>query len=235
MKKFLSKIAYSLLPLLICAGFMYLTFYGNQFITWNAEPGSWHYGTPWPHTALDDYIPLVPGFIYIYHLAFLFVVVFYLIAASKNKKLIYDIMWTICIAFVISGIIYFFFQSRLIKPDFTPVTWTDKFLVWTWGTTNPTNNFPSQHCYLAIAQFLCCCDCKEMNVLVKFAGCSTAILVVLSTVFTKQHHILDFVGSLVIMLPIYFIIKYSKLGDKTAQKFDKFYEKFKKNKKAEQK
>ena len=233
MKKFLSKIAYSLLPLLICAGLMYLTFYGNQAITDNAEPESWHYGTTWPYTPFDDKIPLVPWFIYIYHLAFLFVIIFYLLAAAKNKKLVYDVALTISIAFLLSGIIYFFFQSRLIKPDFTPVTFTDKFLFWTWNATNPTNNFPSQHCYIAIAQFLCCFDCKQMNGWLRFVGCGSAIMVVLSTVLTKQHYWLDFVGALAIMLPIYLIIKHSGFGTKTAQKFDSFYAKFKRKSREE--
>ena len=231
MKKFFSKFAYAILPFSIFILTLLLTFYGNQLLTSNAAPGTMHYGTTWPYNALDDIIPLVPWFVYIYFLTFPVSIFTYFYLASKNKKQHYDIFLTLVISFLISGIIYFFFQSRFIKPDFTPKSFTDRLLVWTWGSTNPTNNFPSQHCFMAIAGFIACYDCKEMNKGYRIFGCTMSALIVISTVLTKQHYWIDFVGSLLIMLPIYLLTKHSGFGNKCADRFDRFYARFKKKEK----
>lgn len=228
MKRFFSKIAYSILPFTIFLVTLLITYFGNQLLTNYASEQSMHYGTAWPYTTLDDSIPLVPWFIYAYYLTFPVAIFTYFYLASKDKRALYDVFLTLVFSFLISGIIYFFFQSRMIKPDFTPNSFTGHLLVWTWNSTNPTNTFPSQHCFMAIAAFLACIRCKQMNKGFRIFGCICSVLIVLSTVFTKQHYWIDFVGSLAIMLPFYFVIKYSGLGQKCSDKFDAFYEKFKK-------
>ncbi len=233
MKKFFAKFAYSILPFAIFILCLLLSFYGNQLLTNHADPGTMHYGTTWPYTILDKYIPLLPGFIYIYFLTFPFSIFIYFYLASKDKKKLYDIFLTLCICFLISGVIYFFFQSRLIKPDYTPKSFTGDLLVWTWNSTNPTNNFPSQHCFMAIAAFIACLDCKQMKKPIRIIGYIVTSLIVLSTVFTKQHYIVDFFASLAIMVPVYLLIKHSGFGASTANAFDKFYARFKKQNKAE--
>ena len=235
MKKFFSKFAYAILPFAIFILSLLLSFYGNQLLTNNAAPNTMHYGTTWPYTVLDKYIPLLPGFVYVYFLTFPFSIFIYFYLAAKNKKKLYDIFLTLVICFLISGIIYFFFQSRLIKPDYTPHSITGDILVWTWNSTNPTNNFPSQHCFMAIAAFIACLDCKEMNKGVRISGYIIPTLIVLSTVFTKQHYAIDFLGSLAIMVPVYLLVKFSGFGKGAQNAFDKFYALFKKQKKAEQK
>ena len=227
-KNFISKISYAILPFLIFALVLLVTYFGNQILTTGAVEGSWHYGTTWPYTPVDDIIPLVPEFIYVYYLTFPvgFVTFFYL--AYKNKKSLYDMFLTLIVSFAISGIIYFLFQSYFVKPDFVPDSFTDNLVVWTWNSTNPTNVFPSQHCFMAIATFIACLECKDMKLWYRIFGFAVSILIVLSTVFTKQHYAIDFLGSLVIMLPIYLLTKRSGMGDICKQKFQKFYEKFNK-------
>ena len=65
---FIKKISYAILPMVLFIGSLLLSWYLNQVITNGTQPGDWHYGTTWPKTALDDKIPLVPAFVYIYYL-----------------------------------------------------------------------------------------------------------------------------------------------------------------------
>ncbi len=231
MKKFFSKISYAILPFLLFGLTLAVTFFGNQILTNSADPNSMHYGTTWAHTPLDDKIPLISGFIYIYYLTFPVGIITFFYLAYKNKTKLYDIFVTLCLSFAISGIIYFFFQTRFIKPDFTPETFTDKLVVWTWNSTNPTNCFPSQHCFMAIAVFISCVDCKEMKWWYRIFGCIIGILIVLSTVFTRQHYWVDFLGSLAIMVPIFLLTRFSRSGKVVERKFDNFYLKLKKKEK----
>ena len=117
MKKFFSKFAYAILPFSIFIVTLLLTFYGNQLLTNMAEPGSMHYGTTWPYNALDDIIPLVPWFVYIYFLTFPVSIFTYFYLASKNKKQHYDIFLTLVISFLISGIIFLSHNLFFILPD----------------------------------------------------------------------------------------------------------------------
>lgn len=228
MKKFFSKISYSILPFFIFVLTLLITYFGNQILTSLAEVGSFHYGTTWAKTGLDDLIPLVPEFIYVYYLTFPLGIVTFFYLAYKNKTKLYELFLTLVISFLISGIIYFFFQTRFIKPDFTAETFTEKLLVWTWNSTNPVNCFPSQHCFMAIAIFISCVSCKDMNIVYRIISSIIAILIVLATVFTKQHYWVDFLASLAIMLPTYLLIKFTKTGSKLENGFDKFYAKFSK-------
>ncbi|MBQ7327694.1 MAG: phosphatase PAP2 family protein [Clostridia bacterium] len=222
---FIKKISYSILPLVLFVVSLLLSWYLNQVITNGTQPGDWHYGTTWPHTALDDKIPLVPAFVYIYYLTFPAGLFTFFYLAYKNKTKLYNIFLTLVVSFLISGIIYFFFQSRFVKPDFTPDSFTDKLVVWTWNASHPTNVFPSQHCYMGLACCLACIDTKEMHWSYRIIGTIIGILVCMSTVFTKQHYWIDFVASFAIMVPTFFVVKYCKLGKKAEQKFDNFYAK----------
>lgn len=232
MRKFLSKISYSILPFFIFVVVLLVSYFGNQLLTNFATEGSLHYGTTWAYTPLDDKIPLISAFIYVYYLTFPVGIVTFFYLAFTNKRKFFDLFVTLCISFLISSVIYFFFQTRFVKPDFTPVTFTDKLVVWTWNSTNPTNCFPSQHCFMAIAIFLACADCKEMKIWYRIFGCVLGILIVLSTVFTRQHYWVDFLGSLVIMLPIWLVAKKFLWGEKIGQKFDNLYAKMRRKKNA---
>lgn len=227
MKKFFSKIAYAIFPFVLFLLVLGVSYLGNQILTSAAEPGDFHYGTPWAHTPLDDKIPLVAEFIYVYYFTFPVGIITFFYLAYKNKMRLYDIFITLCLSFAISGIIYFFFQTRFIKPDFTPENFTDKFVVWTWNSTNPTNCFPSQHCFMAIAIFIGCVDGKELKLWYRIFGCIIGILIVLATVFTRQHFWVDFLASFFIMVPIWLLSRFSGSGKKCAEKFDNFYLKVK--------
>jgi membrane-associated phospholipid phosphatase len=228
MKKFFKKISYAIFPFLIFVFVLFASYFLNQLITSYFGEGSYHYGTTYPHIALDDKIPIVSEFIYVYYLTFPIGIITFFYLAYKNKTKLFDIFVTLCLSFAISGVIYFFFQSRFIKPDFTPQNFTDKLVVWTWNSTNPTNCFPSQHCFMAIAVFIGCADCKDMKLWYRIFGCIIGILIVLATVFTRQHYLLDFVASFVIMVPIFLLVRFSGYGKITEQRFDNFYLKIRK-------
>ncbi len=228
LKNIFNKIKYAILPFLLFLIVLYGSYWVNQVITSASPEGSWHWGTTWAKTPLDDLIPLIPEFIYIYHFTFLISFLYFFYLAYKDKRKFYDMLVTLIISFAISGVIYFLFNTYFVKPDFEPTNFTDNMVVWVWNSTNPTNCFPSQHCFMALALFFACVDCKSMNTFSRVFGCICGILVVLSTVFTKQHYALDFVGSLVIFGSIFYLTKKSGMGGVWQKKFDNFYEKIRK-------
>ena len=187
-----------------------ISYFGNQLVyDLRGESGS-----QYPHVPLDDKIPLIPWFVYFYYLTFPLGLVTFFYVAYKDKKSLYDIFLTLCISFAISGIIYLVGQTEFIKPEFTPQTFTDKLVVWTWGSTNPVNCFPSQHCFMAFAIIIAVCSSKGLNIFYRLAAFAISIMIILSTVFIRQHFLLDIFASFDIMFIVFGLVYYFKLGNR---------------------
>lgn len=201
-RSFYGQISYAIPPFILFVSVLVFTYFGNQVIFgFNGGMG----GSDYPHIPLDDKIPLVSWFVYPYFLAFPLGIVAFFYLAYANKKAFFVMYRTLIISFAISGIIYLFWQTYFTKPDFVPVTFTDKMVVGTWGTTYPINCFPSQHAFMAFGIIIgCLTGGKKMNLWFKIFSIVVAIMVVLATFFIKQHFFLDWVASLGIMLVVYF-------------------------------
>ena len=218
-KDFYNRISYAIIPFLIFVAVLGLSYFGNQLLyTWGVTKGS-----NYPELPIDSQIPLISWFVYPYFLTFPLGLITFFYLAYKDKKAFYTLFLTLIISFAISGIIYAFAQTEFVKPDFEPKTFTDKFVVWTWGSTNPVNCFPSQHCFMAYAMILACLSAKQekMNIFFKIFTIVVAVMIVMATVFIRQHYLLDMVASFVIMFPAFAICHSFKLGEKLMNGLEK--------------
>ena len=204
-KNIYNKTSYALKPFLIFACFIMITFYGALVATW--FKGGEGLST-FPHLPIDDQIPLITQFVYVYYLTFPLGIVTFFYLAYANKNSFYNLFYTLLISYAISGIIYLVFPVVFVKPDFVPVSFTDKLAVKTWAATNPaTNCFPSQHAYMAFAMILACLFAgKDMKWWYKVFTIIVGILIVLSTFFLKQHYFIDWVVSACIMFPVFLAV-----------------------------
>ena len=75
----------------------------------------------------------------------------------------------------------------------------------------PVNLFPSAHCALAILFIISTLDVKEIKKEYKILITITSVLIMLSTVFIKQHVIVDVLGAFIIV-PMYYIIRKKKIN-----------------------
>ena len=209
-----NEIKYAIIPFLIFVVVLLISYFGNQLIYTIFDL----HGSYYPKIDLDDKIPLISWFVYFYYLTFPLGIITFFYLAFKDKKLLYTVFLTLCISFAISGIIYLFAQTEFVKPDFTPVTFTDKLVVWTWGSVNAINCFPSQHCFMAFAVMIACFTCKKMNVFFRIIASGLSVMIILSTVFIRQHYLLDIIASFDIMLSVFAFIYVFKLGNKLAER-----------------
>lgn len=167
-----------------------------------------------PKCVIDDYIPVVSWFVYFYYLTFPMAIITYFYLASCSKKDLYNLVVLAIICFAISGVVYYFWQTEMIKPQIVAQSFSDRFMLWTWNASRPTNLLPSQHCFMAIACVIAVHNQKSMKWWYRVIVIVCSIMVVLSTVFIKQHYFLDFVASLAIMVPIYILLRVFKVGDR---------------------
>lgn len=203
--EFLKGISYAIIPFLILVFFQELSWTGNMML--GKDGVSLAIG-------LDSKIPLISEFVWIYLLTFPIAVFGFFWVASKDRKHLWNLWLTATIAFIFSGLFYLFFQTQMVKPDLNPVTISDHLLIWTWGTCKPINCFPSQHVIMALAIFLAYYNQQKTTpAWFRILNYICATLIILATVFLKQHYVVDMFGSMAIMIPTYIIVKQWKFGD----------------------
>lgn len=173
---------------------------------------------------LDDLIPFNELFVIPYCIWFAYVCIFVAIFFFLNKKEYYKLCSFLFIGMSICLLICTLFPNG---QDLRPTSFSrDNALVdivKTFYTTDTsTNVFPSIHCFnsivIAIAVF-------KSNTLRKFkyykplliGCCLLSLSIMLSTVFIKQHSILDMFGAIILsacMYPFIYVYNYSKIFNK---------------------
>ena len=144
-------------------------------------------------SAFDSATPLIPAFVYIYVAAFPFWVMSYIHIYSKDRRTARRMLFADLFCKVVATLCYCLYPCTLVQPLPEQITgigaWALKIVYY---FDKPTNLLPSMHCFVSwlCARPLMSRQTKESK---KNIICSAvfAILIFASTVFTKQHVILD--------------------------------------------
>jgi len=161
-------------------------------------------------TDLDLVIPLIPGFVWIYH-TLIPVIAITMIAFLKKKEL----FLTTLAAFILSSLILSSFY--ILLPSFypreifygEPLSWTDWLYRLTQTIDGAHNTFPSGHVTYAwlIAIAIRDCSYTKKHHWLKNIFIGWAILISISTLVLKQHYIIDVVSGICLALLCYYFIR----------------------------
>lgn len=196
MKKYLDPICplFAILPLLSCFGLNMLIYSGTMVMC-----ADWyHYDLT---TSLDQAIPLVPGWMCIYFGCFLFWTVNYIMVARINRNdpdTFYRFVAADMISRLVCGIIFMVFPTTNVRPEVTGTGFSVFLLQFLYGLDQPTNLFPSIHCLVSWFCYTGIRGRKEVPAWYRAFSCIFALLVVLSTQFTKQHYIADAIAGVLL-------------------------------------
>ena len=145
-------------------------------------------------TALDDYVPLWPIWVFPYGLVCVWWIVAYIWAAWRMEDNLYEAFFLAsAFASVAALTMYTVFPTYVIR---TPIPSTDlpsQLLNWIYTNDYAYNAFPSGHVYITtlIALFWSRWFPAWRRVLA-----STVVVVILATLFTGQHYLPDPIGGL---------------------------------------
>lgn len=161
---------------------------------------------------LDNYIPFISMFVYPYILWYitLFLVPYLF---SKYDKFLYKVyVKTLFTCLIIAFIIYVFYPTTLIRNEVIVKNISTFLISIIYKVDTPAINcLPSAHCIVSFLHIYITLHIKKMNNKIKALIVIQSILVILSTLFIKQHVILDvitaFILSLIIYLINYFMLK----------------------------
>lgn len=156
-------------------------------------------------TNLDNQIPFISTFVIPY---IIFIPLFWLIfvyAFLTNDKNFKTLAITIIIIHLISYLIYALYQTYIPRPYIIENGLTFDLVRWIYSHDAPYNDFPSLHSTLATILAMFYLKNKWNWVIIFFA-----IIVILSTLFIKQHFIVDALGGIFLGMVVYLIVSYKK-------------------------
>ncbi|MBO4494945.1 MAG: phosphatase PAP2 family protein [Clostridiales bacterium] len=183
-KKALPK--YMLIPLIILIVGNLSSYYVPHFI--NVMMGRSYVNMS---SSLDAKISVLPVFTIIYVLAFPFwyLITYYYLRKSSEHAFRFSL--SNISAKITCAVIFILIPSTLVRPDLTGTGLSVRLLSLIYKSDAPTNLFPSIHCLESWFCFRCIYDERGVPRIFKAVSFLFAILICMSTVFTKQHVLLD--------------------------------------------
>ena len=149
------------------------------------------------HTVFDDWIPFCEFFIVPYMLWFPYMIlaVAYFIFFNKNKHEYYQLAFNLMMGMTVFLIVsYVYPNAQHLRPtEFPRDNIFTSAVKWLYSTDTPTNILPSIHVFnsLAIHMSLTNCEALRDKKLVKAASLTLTSLIIMSTMFLKQHSVID--------------------------------------------
>lgn len=183
--------SYAAFPLFFALLWNQAVYYGARIATASFP----HYDLT---TYFDRLIPVVPFFTSIYFLAFPFWAAGYILSVRISRD---QAMTLLCGDFLSKGVCLVFFllfPTTNTRPEIAGRGIWETLLLWLYRTDSPDNLFPSIHC---LVSWLCFAGIRRQPTIPLPCQAATlfmALLVFLSTLFTRQHVIADVLGAIVI-------------------------------------
>ena len=216
--------AYGVFPLIFSFVFNCLVYSGSRMIA-----GGWYHHNI--ETGVDRSLPFVPQFLVIYFGCYLFWAVNYILIARQDRRSVYQfftgdfISRCICLGFFLA------YPTTNTRPLITDGGLWNQAALWLYSIDAADNLFPSIHCLVSWFCFLGIKDQKRIPTWYKGVSFTLAVLVFLSTIFTKQHVLVDVAGG-VILAQVCFILGqktklwhiYERFGTKIEKKINSYTE-----------
>jgi len=171
-----------------------------------------------PDLPIDAFIPLWP----IWAVPYLLSIPWWIAALTWGALKMDYPRWrqfSLClgITIVISYLIFIFYPTYVVRPEITGQDFFSQLVLWIYGGDQVHNALPSGHTYttLIIVIFW-----SQWLPKLKPLWIGITVLVLLSTLFTKQHYLLDLLAASVLVVTTYFLSGYllrkgevGRLGD----------------------
>lgn len=148
-----------------------------------------------PELALDQALPLQPAWALVYGALYLFLILLPVLVVRQEEQIRRTVLAYLTI-WIASYVCFLLYPTRASRPD---EVIGDGFAVWglrfLYSADPPYNCFPSLH---VAHSFVSALACHRVHRGVGAAASLCAALVAVSTLFTKQHYVLDVVAGVLL-------------------------------------
>lgn len=219
LKKYLDPIVplYSIVPLVCCFIFNSLIYFGVGLLS----EGRFHYDFT---LSFDRSVPVIPEFIIIYFGCYIFWIVNSIMIARVSRENCMNYAVAYISSLSICGLFYLFMPTTNVRPDIVGTGISEQLLRWLYSIDKAENLFPSIHCLLSWFCYIGIRGRKEIPKWYRAFSCVFAIMVFLSTQFTKQHYIVDIFGGVAIAEATYYFSSHKEWHIGVTKLFEKISE-----------
>lgn len=191
--KYIGKLIpkYAFFSVIFCFVLNQLVYTGAQIIMADAV----HYDLS---LEFDKRVPFRPEWVLVYIICFAFWIVNYILITREGKEEWFKFAVGDYLSRLICGIFFFLTPTTNVRPEVVGDGIIETLMRFIYSMDAPTNLFPSIHCLVSWMCFIGIRRSKKVPFWYKVFSCVFAILVFISTQYTKQHYILDvFAGVLI--------------------------------------
>lgn len=149
------------------------------------------------HTTFDDMIPFCEYFIIPYFLWFPYMAaaVLYFIFVNKNKREYYQLCFNLMMGMTVFLVVSYIYPNiQHLRPStFARDNIFTDLVAFLYKIDTPTNILPSIHVFnsLAIHKAISSCEAMKEHPMIKRCSFMLTCLIILSTMFLKQHTVID--------------------------------------------
>ncbi|MDQ1912173.1 phosphatase PAP2 family protein [Paenibacillus sp. GD4] len=158
-------------------------------------------------TDLDRAIPVIEAFVLPYLAWYGFILIAFVYLCRKDRTSYYQTLVSTIIGLLVSYTIYFFYQTTVPRPVLTGHDVFTVLLQYVYSTDQPYNCFPSIHVltsYLILRGFK---GRRQLPRFVRGAVWLMSVMIIVSTLFVKQHVLMDVLGAIVLSELIRSVVK----------------------------
>lgn len=156
-------------------------------------------------TDLDRLIPFVPAFVIPYLLWYPFIYAVLIILFARDRKIYYRTLAILCTGLILCYLIYNVFQTGIERPSVDSAGLLNWLVSMVYANDPPYNCFPSIHvltCHIVLkAAYQSNLSQKVKTTIFVFSW-----TIILSTLFIKQHFILDIPGAILLSEILFFLM-----------------------------
>lgn len=158
------------------------------------------------YSRIDNLIPFVPIFVIPYFAWFLFILITGIIFLKRSKEDLRKTFFSINLIMIIALIIYIIFPNyQLLRPAVYADDFFSQLVKFLQIDDSPSCVCPSLHVSICISLYLSISNsiCFKNNCAVKLFTLILTILICISTVFIKQHSIIDVAAGILLSVLVY--------------------------------
>ncbi|MCX7708489.1 MAG: phosphatase PAP2 family protein [Clostridia bacterium] len=149
-------------------------------------------------TDIDRGVPFIKAFVipYLFWIVFIFIILIYLLI--KDEKTFVRTILTIDVCLVFCFTIYYFFQTTVPRPVVDGSDLLSRLVNTVYYYDQPFNCFPSIHCLTSYIMIKAISQSNIRNRINFSIITLISVLIILSTMFIKQHVVLDAISAIII-------------------------------------
>ncbi|MDF2650856.1 MAG: serine/threonine protein phosphatase [Paenibacillus sp.] len=194
--------------IMACSGLLLIPLVGLIYIHLNQADGVAYSLV----TDLDRQIPFMKSFVIPYLSWYGFLLVGFLYLAYKDRSMYYKTLFQFIMGLLLCYGVYAIYQTTVPRPELTGSDWLLRMVQWVYRSDQPFNCFPSTHVltsYLMMKAYL-----RSTTIVwpYKIAVTSMSLLIIVSTLFVKQHVLLDIVGAVLVSEGVVYVVERFRMG-----------------------